>query len=87
MKKIWSILFVVVLMLSFTQAANASWRGRCFHGGWGYRTYVAPIPAPYYRPYYAPAPVFQDRWVQPHYRRAPYGDQWVPGHWTRVRVY
>ena len=90
MKKIWSILVVVVMVLAFTQDANAAWRGRGYHGcGYGYRPYYAPacVPAPYYRPYYAQAPVFQDRWVPPHYRRTPYGDEFIPGHWTRVRVY
>lgn len=88
MKRFWSILLVTILVLTFTQDANASWRGRCYHGGWGGYYRPAPVPAPYYRPYYpAPAPMFRDRWVQPHYRRTPYGDQFVPGHWARVRVY
>ena len=89
MKRIWSILLVTILVLTFTQDASAAWRGRCYHGGWGYgyRAYVAPVPAPCYRPYYAPAPVFRDQWVEPHYRRTPYGDQFIPGHWIRVRVY
>ena len=85
MKRIWSILIAIVLILSFTQDANASWRGRCYHGGY-YRPYCGPVVT--VRPYYAPpAPVFEDRWVRPHYRRTRYGDEFVPGHWTRVRVY
>ncbi len=89
MKRIWSILIVIMLMLSFTQDANAYWRGRYYGYHGYYRPYLAPIPvpAPYYRPYYAPAPVFRDQWVAPHYRRGPYGDQFIPGHWRRVRVY
>ena len=76
------------MILSLTQDANANWRGRCYRGGGYYRPYVAAVPVvPYGRPYYAPAPVFEQRWVGPHYRRTPYGDQFIPGHWTRIRVY
>ena len=86
MKRIWSILIAVILILSFVQDANAAWRGRCYRGAY-YRPYCAPVPAVYAHPYYAPAPVFQDRWVRPHYRHTRYGDEFIPGHWTRVRVY
>ena len=85
MKRIWSILIAIVLILSFTQDADAAWRGRCYNGY--YRPYCGPVVT--VRPYYyaPPAPVFQDRWVPAHYRRTPYGDEFIPGHWTRVRVY
>lgn len=85
MKRIWLIVITTVLMVSLSQNADAAWRGRwCCHPN--YRPYYAP--APYVRPYYTPpAPVFEDRWVRPHYRRTRYGDEFVPGHWTRVRVY
>ena len=93
MKRIWSILIVAILLLSFTQDANAAWRGR-WYGGWrgygyGVRPYlppvVAPVPAPYYRrPYYAPMPApVPGRWIAPHWRRGPYGDQWIRGHYAR----
>ena len=81
----------MILLVSFSQDANAAWRGR-FHGGWGpyYRPYIAPVPvpapAPYYRrPYYAPVPppVYRGRWVPPHYRPTPYGDRFIPGHYAQ----
>jgi hypothetical protein len=92
MKKIWSILVVTILLLSFTQDTNAAWRGRGWGWrggyGYGYRPYIAAVPGPYIaRPYYAPGPgpVAPGRWIAPHWRRGPYGDQWVRGHYTRPR--
>ena len=79
MRRLVSILIIVIISLSFAQDAGAH--------GWGRycrpRYYCAP--APYARPYYAP-PLYRDRWVQPHWRRGYWGDEWVPGHWVRQRV-
>jgi hypothetical protein len=87
MKRIFGILIVVMLLLSFTQDANAAWRGRWGWHGYG-RPYIAaiPVPRPYIaRPYYAPVPgsMAPGRWIEPHWRRGPYGDQWIRGHWAR----
>jgi hypothetical protein len=82
MKKIVSILIVMIISLALAQDASARGWGRWYHP----RPYFAPVP--YVRPYYAPPPpVYRERWIQPHYRRTPYGDQWVPGHWARPRPY
>ena len=90
MKRTLIILIAMMLMLAASQNANAAWHGYYGYRGY-YRPYVAPIPAPYCRPYYRPvpppAPVFRDVWVRPHYRHTPYGDEFIPGHWRRVRVY
>ena len=92
MKRILSILTMVVIMLSFTQSADAyGWRGWHHGWGWGYRPYYGPpvvapyAPGPYYapRPYYAPAPIVRGPWIGPHWGRGPYAGRWIPGHYAR----
>ena len=91
MKRIVSILILMMLLAAFSQDANAYGWGR-WHNGWRRPFYAAPyvpvpIPRPYVRPYYAPPPGVRGPWVPPHWRRGPYGDQWVPGHYARPRGY
>ena len=86
MTRILSITVLLIMMLALATTADAHRWGRYYGHGYGCRGYYAPVPAPYCRPYYPPPPVFQDRFIQPHWRRGPYGEEWVPGHWVRVRV-
>lgn len=86
MKNLISGIVVALLLIFFMPDAKAYGWGRG-HYGWRPRPYyVAPVPIarPYY---YAPAPVYREFWVGPHWRHTPYGDEWVPGHWARRRVY
>ena len=62
-----------MITLTFTRDAGAHGWGRYYRP----RAYCVP-PIVYARPYCAP-PVFQDRWVRPHWRRGPWGDEWIPG--------
>ncbi|MBS1625809.1 MAG: hypothetical protein JST83_17430 [Bacteroidetes bacterium] len=83
------LLLSLILITGLALSTDAAARG--WHRYYAPRPYCVPVrpmpvPAPYYRPYYA-APVYRDIWVQPHWRYTPYGREWVPGHYIRQRVY
>ena len=71
-----AILLVTMMMITSSVEAHG-WRHHCR----GYRPYYAP-PAIYC----PPPPVFRERWIPTHWRRGPYGDERIPGHWVRERV-